>query len=79
MKVVVTRTLAGGVGLLENEQLINDLHVEPPGIGPNREQLLELIAGAHGVLCQFSEKINAEFFDAAGPNLRIVANYAVGF
>ncbi len=79
MKVVVTRTLAGGVELLEREPGITDLWVAPPGIGPDRGELLERVAGADGLLCQFNEAVNAELFDAAGPNLKVVANYAVGF
>ncbi len=79
MKVVVTRTLPGGLELLEQEPAITELIVAPPGIGPSRAEYLQQIPGAHAVLSQFNEKINAEFFDAAGPNLKIVANYAVGF
>lgn len=79
MKVVVTRTLAGGLGLLESEPAITDLWIAPPGIGPSRAELLERVRGAHAVLSQFNEAVNAELFDAAGPKLRIVANYAVGF
>lgn len=79
MKVVVTRTVAGGVDLLRNDPLITDLLVYPPGVGPPRAELLSLIRGAHGILCQFVEKVDAEFLDAAGPQLRVVANHAVGF
>jgi len=79
VKVVVTRTLAGGVGLLEAEERITDLWVAPPGIGPSRAELLERVSGAHGILAQFNEPVNAELFDAAGAALRVVANYAVGF
>lgn len=79
MKVVVTRTLAGGLGLLESERLITELWIAPPGFGPGRAELLARIRGAHGVLAQFNEAVNAEFLDAAGPKLRIVANYAVGY
>ncbi len=79
MKVVVTRTLAGGVGLLEADEMITDIRVVQPGTGPTRQELLDLITGASAVLCQFSEKIDSEFFEAAGSNLRVVANYAVGF
>lgn len=79
MKVVVTRTLAGGVGLLESEPSITDLWVAPPGIGPARAELLDRVRGADAILSQFNEPINAELFDAAGEGLRIVANYAVGF
>jgi len=79
VKVVVTRTLAGGLGLLEADRSITDLWIAPPGFGPDRPELLARIAGAHGILAQFNEAVNAEFFDAAGPDLRIVANYAVGY
>lgn len=79
MKVIVTRTLAGGVDVLANEQLITELWVAPPGIGPVRKELLERVSGAQAVLCQFCERIDSEFYDAAGPQLKIVANYAVGF
>ncbi len=79
MKVVVTRTLPGGVGLLEGDSSISDLWIAPPGFGPSREELLSRCAGAHAVLCQFNERIDEEFFNAAGQSLRIVANYAVGF
>lgn len=79
MKVVVTRLLAGGIEMLEREECITDLWVAPPGIGPSRDEFLERVKDADGVLCQFCERINHEFFEAAGPNLKVVANYAVGF
>lgn len=79
MKVVVTRTLAGGVEMLESDPLITDLWIAPPGIGPTRSELLERVAGADGILSQFREQVDAELLDAAGPQLRVVANYAVGF
>ncbi len=79
MKVVVTRTLAGGLELLEAEKSITHLWVAPPGIGPNRAELLERVRGADAILSQFNEAVNAELLDAAGTNLKVVANYAVGF
>ncbi|MBL1217247.1 MAG: D-glycerate dehydrogenase [Planctomycetes bacterium] len=79
MKVVVTRTLAGGVGLMETDPLVTDVWIAEPGIGPERSELLRLVAGADAVLCQFCERVDAEFFEAAGPQLKVVANYAVGF
>lgn len=79
MKVVVTRTVAGGVGLLERDPIITSLHVAEPGTGPNRRELLGLVQGAHGLLCQFVERIDAELLDAAGPQLKVVSNLAVGF
>ncbi len=43
-----------------------------------REQLLQRVAGCSAVLSQLAESIDQEVLDAAGPNLRIVSNYAVG-
>src|SRR5439155_4782891 len=44
-----------------------------------RGELLRRIAGKAGAVTLLTEKVDAEFFDAAGPDLVIVANYAVGF
>ena len=44
-----------------------------------REDLLKRIQGTDAALTLLTEKVDAEFFDAAGPQLRIVANHAVGF
>jgi len=46
---------------------------------PPRAELLARAAGAAGVLAMMSERIDAEFLDAAGPSLRVVANFAVGY
>jgi glyoxylate reductase len=49
--------------------------------GPNRPPratLLEKVAGKDALLCLLTEKINDEVL-TAGPNLKIVANIAVGF
>jgi glyoxylate reductase len=44
-----------------------------------REELLERVAGKHGLICLLTDRIDAEVLDAAGPELRIVANIAVGY
>ncbi|MGV1050292.1 MAG: 2-hydroxyacid dehydrogenase [Solirubrobacterales bacterium] len=44
-----------------------------------REQLLELVAGADAILTLLSDRADEELFEAAGPQLRCVANVAVGF
>jgi len=77
-KIFVTRQiLESGINLLKGK----DYEVEISdfdGVLP-REQLLGKIKGADAVLALLTDKINAEFFDAAGPQLKIVANYAVGY
>jgi glyoxylate reductase len=44
-----------------------------------REDLLDLVAGAEAVLTLLGDRVDEEFFDAAGPQLRCVANVAVGY
>jgi len=46
---------------------------------PDRAELLAHAEGCAGVICMLSDRIDAEFLDAAGPQLKIIANYAVGF
>lgn len=44
-----------------------------------RERLLELVAGADALVTLLTESVDAELLDAAGPQLRVVANVAVGY
>ncbi len=44
-----------------------------------RDVLLNGVAGADAILCMLTERMNAEVFDAAGPQLRCVSNFAVGY
>jgi len=44
-----------------------------------RDQLLAQISGVAGAVTLLTDKVNDELLDAAGPQLLIVANYAVGF
>lgn len=77
-KIFVTRKIIEtGINLLKEkgyEVEVSDFD----GVLP-REQLLEKIKGADAILPLLTDKVNAEFFDAAGPQLKIVANYAVGY
>lgn len=44
-----------------------------------REQLLEQVKGADGILSLLTEKVDGELLDAAGEQLKVVANVAVGY
>ncbi len=44
----------------------------------SRDELLEGVAGRDGLLLMLTDRVDDELLDAAGPQLRIVANYAVG-
>ncbi len=46
---------------------------------PERGELLEAAQGIDGVLSTLTEKIDAEFMNAAGEDLKVVANMAVGY
>ncbi|WP_457974442.1 2-hydroxyacid dehydrogenase [Arthrobacter sp. D1-17] len=45
----------------------------------SREELLRRVAGADAVVSLLTERIDAELLDAAGPQLKVVANVAVGY
>lgn len=45
----------------------------------SRAESLRLVAGADAVVTLLTERVDGEFLDAAGPQLRVVANVAVGY
>ncbi|MBM3944233.1 MAG: D-glycerate dehydrogenase [SAR202 cluster bacterium] len=46
---------------------------------PPRATLLQKSKGVDGILCLLNDTIDAEFFDAAGPQLKVVSQIAVGY
>lgn len=46
---------------------------------PQRAAILEHVRGVDGLLCLLTDKIDAEIMDAAGPQLKVISNHAVGF
>ena len=44
-----------------------------------RKELLRRVKGADVILSLLTERIDGKVFDAAGPQLKMIANYAVGF
>ncbi len=52
----------------------------PPGDrGLSREELLRQVKGRDGLLPLLTDRIDREVLEAAGAQLRVIANYAVGF
>ena len=45
---------------------------------PSRDELLARVAGKDGLMLMLTDRVDDELLDAAGPQLRIVADYAVG-
>ena len=56
-----------------------DARIWEDELPPPRAALLDAIRGCDGVLTLLTDKVDDEFLDAAGPQLKIVSNYAVGF
>ena len=56
-----------------------EAEIWPDELPPPRDVLLRSIGGCDGVLTLLTDRVDAEFFDAAGPQLKVVSNYAVGF
>ena len=46
---------------------------------PPREVLLERVRGVDGLLSLLTDRVDDELLDVAGPGLKVVSNYAVGY
>ena len=46
---------------------------------PPRDELLRRVAGVDGILSLLTDKVDDELLDAAGSQLKVVSNFAVGF
>jgi glyoxylate reductase len=56
-----------------------DMDLWEDDLPPPREELLRRVAGVDGALTLLTDKVDDGFLDAAGPQLKVVSNYAVGF
>lgn len=76
-KVFVTRRIPAA-GL---DRIVNACNADiwPDVLPPDRSSLLQRIRGCDGVLTLLTDKVDAEFFEAAGPGLKVVSNFAVGY
>ncbi len=72
--VVVSRPLHGPFDVPGAE-----VRTGPVGGQRSRAELLAFIAGADAIVSWITERVDDEFLDAAGPQLRVVSNYAVGY
>jgi glyoxylate reductase len=76
-RFVVTRTIPGAA--LELLRGAGDLWVSGHDRPLGRDDLHEAIRGATAAVTLLHDRVDAEFLDAAGPQLRCVANVAVGY
>jgi glyoxylate reductase len=56
-----------------------DARIWEEDLPPPRSALLDAVAGCHGVVTLLTDRVDDEFLDAAGPQIKVVSNYAVGF
>jgi glyoxylate reductase len=56
-----------------------DVTVHENEFGIPRDELLTVVAGRDALITMLTEKVDAELLEAAGTQLKIVANHAVGF
>ncbi|HJX45906.1 MAG TPA: D-glycerate dehydrogenase [Patescibacteria group bacterium] len=78
MKIFVTRKIPG-----ENIKALIDVgctvDISPYDRPLEEEELVERVAGKDVILTLLTDRIDADLMDAAGPQLKIISNYAVGF
>ncbi len=75
--VLVTRPIMEGPLARLRERC--DVTVHENEFGIPRGELLEVVAGRDALITMLTERVDAELLAAAGPQLQIVANHAVGF
>jgi glyoxylate reductase len=75
-RVFVSRKLPAE-GLARMQQCI-DCSVWPDRMPPSRDELLAAVRGCDGIVSLLSDCIDVAVFDAAGPQLKVVSNFAVG-
>ncbi len=76
-RVFVTRLLPEGAMQVLNENF--DVQCNPHDRVLSRQELLAGVKDKDGILPLLTDRIDAELLQAAGPQLKIVANYAVGY
>ncbi len=79
-KVFVTRDIrkiAGGK-VLNSAEAVCELEISPHDRKIRKSELLEKVGDKEGLLCLIGDPIDKEVIEA-GKNLRIIANYGVGF
>lgn len=64
---------------LDAVRAVCDMDLWEDELPPPRDELLRRIAGCDGVLTLLTDRVDDAFLDAAGPGLKVVSNYAVGF
>ncbi len=78
MKIFVTQPIPSA-GLEVLRRAYPNFQMNPEERVLSRSELLAKVQGCDALLTLLTDKIDAEVLDAAGPQLKVVANMAVGF
>jgi glyoxylate reductase len=76
-RVLVTRRIPD-VGL-DRVREACEVDLWEDDLPPPRDELLRRVAGKDGLLSLLTDRVDDDLLDAAGPQLRVVSNLAVGF
>ena len=76
-RVLVTRVIPDEG--LDPVRAACDVDLWTDELPPPRDELLRRVAGVDGLLSLLTDRVDEELLDAAGPQLRVVSNFAVGF
>jgi len=76
-RVFVTRLIPEGG--LEMVRGACDAEIWPDEVPPPHDELLEKVRGVDGLLSLLTDQIDAGVMDAAGPGLKVISNFAVGY
>ncbi len=76
-KVFVTRIIPEtGLQMVQD---FCDVDLWTDELPPSRATMLARVQGVDGLLCLLTDQVDAELLEAAGPQLKVVSNHAVGF
>jgi len=77
-KIFVTRKIPGE-HLEELKKAGHEVEISEFNRPITQEELVEKVKGVDALLCLLTDRIDGDLMDAAGPQLKIISNYAVGF
>src|SRR3972149_446959 len=78
MKIFVTRKLPGE-HIKKPETAGHEVVISDVDRPLTEEELVEKVKGADAILSLLTDRIDADLMDVAGPQLKIISNYAVGY
>ena len=68
-----------GIEMLKAKFGNDSIEINPHDRVLTREELLEKVKGRDAILSLLTDKMDAQVMDAAGPQCKIISNYAVGY